>query len=90
MSLYSQSLSGLVLLVDNRINSYTGIKKGLYSLRCHVTNFEKFFTLTGLNRMLDPITKLTIRLRAGDLALINYHRMEIESEKTNCFSRIVP
>ena len=28
MSLYSQSLSGLVLLVDNRINSYTGIKKG--------------------------------------------------------------
>ena len=60
MSLYSQSLSGLVLLVDNRINSYTGIKKGLYSLRCHVTIFEKSFCITGLNRMLDPITKLTI------------------------------
>lgn len=27
MSLYSNSLSGLVLLVDNRINSYTGIKR---------------------------------------------------------------
>ena len=28
MDLYSNSLSGLVLLVDNRVNSYTGLKKG--------------------------------------------------------------
>jgi len=28
ISLYSSSLSGLVLLVDNRLNSYTGIKRG--------------------------------------------------------------
>ena len=28
MDLYSTSLSGLVLLVDNRVNSYTGLKKG--------------------------------------------------------------
>ena len=28
MSLYSNSLCGLVLLVDNRLNSYTGIKRG--------------------------------------------------------------
>ncbi|XP_043220577.1 protein C12orf4 homolog, partial [Amphibalanus amphitrite] len=28
LDLYSNSLSGLVLLVDNRVNSYTGLKKG--------------------------------------------------------------
>jgi len=28
ISLYSSSLSGLVLLVDNRLNSYTGVKRG--------------------------------------------------------------
>ena len=28
MSLYSNSLCALVLLVDNRLNSYTGIKRG--------------------------------------------------------------
>lgn len=28
MSLYSTSLCGLVLLVDNRISSYSGIKRG--------------------------------------------------------------
>ena len=28
MSLYSTSLSGLVLMVDDRINTYTGIKRG--------------------------------------------------------------
>ncbi|XP_015791258.1 protein C12orf4 homolog [Tetranychus urticae] len=33
MSLYSNSLSGLILLVDNRINSYTGIKKE-FSEKC--------------------------------------------------------
>jgi hypothetical protein len=29
MSLYSNSLSALVLLVDNRVNSYSGIKLGI-------------------------------------------------------------
>lgn len=28
MSLYSNSLNGLVLLVDNRLSSYTGVKRG--------------------------------------------------------------
>lgn len=28
-SLYSSSLCGLVLLVDNRVNSYSGIKRGM-------------------------------------------------------------
>ena len=31
MSLYSTNLCGLVLLVDNRLNSYTGIKRGKLS-----------------------------------------------------------
>lgn len=32
LSLYSSSLCGLVLLVDNRVNSYSGIKRGQDSL----------------------------------------------------------
>ena len=32
LSLYSTSLCGLVLLVDNRINSYSGIKRGELTL----------------------------------------------------------
>ncbi len=31
LSLYSTSLCGLVLLVDNRVNSYSGIKRGIIS-----------------------------------------------------------
>lgn len=31
LSLYSTSLCGLVLLVDNRVNSYSGIKRGMTS-----------------------------------------------------------
>lgn len=34
MSLYSNSLSGIVLLVDNRINSYVGIKREFAAI-CH-------------------------------------------------------
>ncbi|KAL3245877.1 hypothetical protein MRX96_058160 [Rhipicephalus microplus] len=34
MSLYSNSLSGIVLLVDNRINSYVGIKRDFAAI-CH-------------------------------------------------------
>jgi len=29
LSLYSHKLCGLVLLVDDRLNSYSGIKKGI-------------------------------------------------------------
>lgn len=38
ISLYSNNLSGLVLLVDNRINSYTGIKRGLICYDCSFIN----------------------------------------------------
>ncbi|XP_046861020.1 protein C12orf4 homolog [Xenia sp. Carnegie-2017] len=40
MSLYSQSLSGLVLLVDSHINSYTGIKKEFAALCQQSTDFH--------------------------------------------------
>lgn len=33
LSLYSSSLCGLVLLVDNRVNSYSGIKRGQEACR---------------------------------------------------------
>ncbi|MBZ3889746.1 Protein C12orf4-like protein [Sciurus carolinensis] len=35
LSLYSTSLCGLVLLVDNRINSYSGIKRGEFYITRH-------------------------------------------------------
>lgn len=49
LSLYSTSLCGLVLLVDNRINSYSGIKRGKLTL----------YVFTSLNTIL---TKKEIKL----------------------------
>lgn len=40
ISLYSNNLSGLVLLVDNRINSYTGIKRDFASVCQMSTEFH--------------------------------------------------
>ncbi|XP_072034922.1 LOW QUALITY PROTEIN: FERRY endosomal RAB5 effector complex subunit 3-like [Amphiura filiformis] len=40
MSLYSNSLSGLVLMVDDRINSYTGIKRDFASVCQQSTDFH--------------------------------------------------
>lgn len=49
LSLYSTSLCGLVLLVDNRISSYSGIKRGKFFL------MEMDFLL--LNQMQNVIAK---------------------------------
>jgi len=40
MSLYSNSLSGLVLLVDNRVNSYSGLKKDFAAICELSTDFH--------------------------------------------------
>ncbi|NP_001079444.1 uncharacterized protein LOC379131 isoform X2 [Xenopus laevis] len=40
MSLYSTSLCGLVLLVDNRINSYSGIKRDFSTVCQECTDFQ--------------------------------------------------
>lgn len=40
MSLYSDSLSGVVLTVDNRLSSYTGIKKQFASL-CEKVSYSE-------------------------------------------------
>ncbi|XP_012814319.1 protein C12orf4 homolog isoform X2 [Xenopus tropicalis] len=40
MSLYSTSLCGLVLLVDNRINSYSGIKRDFATVCQECTDFQ--------------------------------------------------
>lgn len=42
LSLYSSSLCGLVLLVDNRVNSYSGIKKGQWG-RVHFLSGDSSF-----------------------------------------------
>ena len=45
MSLYSASLAGVILLVDNRISSFIGIKKGIVIL---------LFSKTGLCASISP------------------------------------
>ncbi|RWS12722.1 hypothetical protein B4U79_00856 [Dinothrombium tinctorium] len=40
MSMYSNTLSGLVLLVDNRVNSYSGIKKDFAKVCSQSTEFH--------------------------------------------------
>ncbi|KAM6946486.1 ferry endosomal RAB5 effector complex subunit 3 [Aplochiton taeniatus] len=40
MSLYSSSLCGLVLLVDNRVNSYSGIKRDFATVSNECTDFH--------------------------------------------------
>lgn len=48
LSLYSTSLCGLVLLVDNRVNSYSGIKRGIVSnfQRMYLKHFATNITIT--------------------------------------------
>ncbi|XP_062513274.1 protein C12orf4 homolog [Corticium candelabrum] len=58
MSLYSTSLSGLVLLVDNRISSYSGIKKQFAAVCEQSTDFH----FPSLN---DQLEKIRIDVRKG-------------------------
>lgn len=59
MSLYSNSLSGIVLLVDNRINSYVGIKRDFAAI-CHESTELHF---SDLDEQLE-----TIRTKAREVS----------------------
>lgn len=60
LSLYSASLCGLVLLVDNRINSYSGIKRDFATVCQECTDFH--FPL--LQEQLDVVQQVVLYARA--------------------------
>ncbi|NWX85641.1 CL004 protein, partial [Nothoprocta ornata] len=60
MSLYSASLCGLVLLVDNRISSYSGIKRDFATVCQECTDFH----FPGIQEQLEIIQKVVLKARA--------------------------
>ncbi|XP_073506061.1 ferry endosomal RAB5 effector complex subunit 3 isoform X1 [Phyllobates terribilis] len=60
LSLYSGSLCGLVLLVDNRINSYSGIKRDFATVCQECTDFH----FPQLEEQLDVVQQVVLYARA--------------------------
>ncbi|RLW01710.1 hypothetical protein DV515_00007650, partial [Chloebia gouldiae] len=60
MSLYSASLCGLVLLVDNRISSYSGIKRDFATVCQECTDFH----FPGIQEQLEIVQKVVLKARA--------------------------
>ncbi|CAL9697198.1 unnamed protein product [Knipowitschia caucasica] len=60
LSLYSSSLCGLVLLVDNRVNSYSGIKRDFATVAKECTDFHFLF----LEEQLEDVQQLVLYARA--------------------------
>uniref|UniRef100_A0A8C5MA37 FERRY endosomal RAB5 effector complex subunit 3 n=1 Tax=Leptobrachium leishanense TaxID=445787 RepID=A0A8C5MA37_9ANUR len=60
LSLYSTSLCGLVLLVDNRINSYSGIKRDFATVCQECTDFH----FPQLQEQLDVVQQVVLYARA--------------------------
>ncbi|XP_065698455.1 ferry endosomal RAB5 effector complex subunit 3 isoform X1 [Patagioenas fasciata] len=60
MSLYSTSLCGLVLLVDNRISSYSGIKRDFATVCQECTDFH----FPGIQEQLEIVQKVVLKARA--------------------------
>ncbi|XP_042608977.1 protein C12orf4 homolog isoform X3 [Cyprinus carpio] len=60
LSLYSTSLCGLVLLVDNRVNSYSGIKRDFATVSRECTDFH----FPRVDEQLDIIQQVVLYARA--------------------------
>ncbi|XP_068578703.1 ferry endosomal RAB5 effector complex subunit 3 [Cebidichthys violaceus] len=60
LSLYSSSLCGLVLLVDNRVNSYSGIKRDFATVAKECTDFH----FPCLEAQLDEVQQVLLYARA--------------------------
>ncbi|KAG5273060.1 hypothetical protein AALO_G00147170 [Alosa alosa] len=60
LSLYSSSLCGLVLLVDNRVNSYSGIKRDFATVSMECTDFH----FPRLEEQLDMVQQVVLYARA--------------------------
>ncbi|XP_077424146.1 ferry endosomal RAB5 effector complex subunit 3 isoform X2 [Vanacampus margaritifer] len=60
LSLYSSSLCGLVLLVDNRVNSYSGIKRDFATVSKECTDFH----FPWLEEQLEEVQQVVLYARA--------------------------
>ncbi|XP_063052188.1 protein C12orf4 homolog [Engraulis encrasicolus] len=60
LSLYSSSLCGLVLLVDNRVNSYSGIKRDFATASMECTDFH----FPRMEEQLDIVQQVVLYARA--------------------------
>ncbi|MEQ2222370.1 hypothetical protein ILYODFUR_025504, partial [Ilyodon furcidens] len=60
LSLYSSSLCGLVLLVDNRVNSYSGIKREFATVAKECTDFH----FLSLEEQLEEVQQVVLYARA--------------------------
>ncbi|KAG9345831.1 hypothetical protein JZ751_008987 [Albula glossodonta] len=60
LSLYSSSLCGLVLLVDNRVNSYSGIKRDFSTVSKECTDFH----FLSLEEQLEMVQQVVLYARA--------------------------
>ncbi|XP_037539317.1 protein C12orf4 homolog isoform X1 [Nematolebias whitei] len=60
LSVYSSSLCGLVLLVDNRVNSYSGIKRDFSTVAKECTDFH----FHCLERQLEEVQQVVLYARA--------------------------
>uniref|UniRef100_A0A3P9M640 Chromosome 12 open reading frame 4 n=1 Tax=Oryzias latipes TaxID=8090 RepID=A0A3P9M640_ORYLA len=60
LSLYSSSLCGLVLLVDNRVNSYSGIKRDFATVAKECTDFH----FLSLEEQLEEVQQVVLYARA--------------------------
>ncbi|XP_040431507.1 protein C12orf4 homolog isoform X1 [Cygnus olor] len=75
MSLYSTSLCGLVLLVDNRISSYSGIKRDFATVCQECTDFH----FPGIQEQLEIVQKVVLKARAQRSSKSERHHGNKES-----------
>ncbi|XP_069619530.1 ferry endosomal RAB5 effector complex subunit 3 [Ranitomeya imitator] len=81
LSLYSGSLCGLVLLVDNRINSYSGVKRDFATVCQECTDFH----FPQLEEQLDVVQQVVLYARAQ-----RSQKAKHQQEATNGSDKVKP
>uniref|UniRef100_A0A8B9EY78 Chromosome 12 open reading frame 4 n=1 Tax=Amazona collaria TaxID=241587 RepID=A0A8B9EY78_9PSIT len=84
MSLYSTSLCGLVLLVDNRISSYSGIKRDFATVCQECTDFH----FPGIQEQLEIVQKVVLKARAQRSSKSKRHHGEFYITRHSNLSEI--
>ncbi|XP_075019051.1 ferry endosomal RAB5 effector complex subunit 3 isoform X4 [Calonectris borealis] len=84
MSLYSTSLCGLVLLVDNRISSYSGIKRDFATVCQECTDFH----FPGIQEQLEIVQKVVLKARAQRSSKSKRHQGEFYITRHSNLSEI--
>uniref|UniRef100_A0A4W5JPC3 FERRY endosomal RAB5 effector complex subunit 3 n=1 Tax=Hucho hucho TaxID=62062 RepID=A0A4W5JPC3_9TELE len=78
LSLYSSSLCGLVLLVDNRVNSYSGIKRDFATVSKECTDFH----FPRLEEQLEVVQQVVLYARSQTSK--HKDQPEVPSNGSNC------